>query len=398
MKIGIICHCRFPWNRGVGRLAKTLDENGYEVCILAKSTAKGADYPHARTYGFPVPLLNCHLPFNLFWTVWIVCKSIREKIDLLIVRELPLAFQAYLAAKILRVPILMDMRENYPAAIQAWGKTKLWHYFLRNITFVKALERLVVPRMDHIFVVVDQQKDRLVKLGIRADKVTVNMNTPDASFLQTAAELLGMAKPNNVIPVLTYIGAVTRHRGIDEILQALRKVLDCGCAVIFRIVGEGPHLDSIARQVKKLSLDDYVQIESYYPPDRVPEVVYECDIGIVNHLRSEHTETTIPNKLFEYMALGLPVIASDVGPIRIIVEKEECGILVEPEDTNCLSEAIMKLCNSPELRKEMGKRGRTAVLDRYNWQQASRELLGVISNYNLRDSSNWKSSKNPNNV
>ena len=385
MKIGIICHCRFPWNRGIGRLARLLDEKGWDVFIFTKSTTGDSDYPHARIFAFPVSLLSSHVPFNLLWTVWIVFRALREKIDLLVVRELPLAFPAYLAAVILRRPILMDMRENYPAAVRAWGKKKLWHYISRNVSLIKIYEKFIVRRMDHVFVVVDQQKERLVKSGIPAEKITVNMNTPDAGFLQRASELPNLAKPNNIPPVLTYIGALTRHRGIDETLQAVRRVLDRGCSVTFRIVGEGSHLESIMRQIETLDLNDNVQIESYYPPDRVPDVIYECDIGIVNHLRSEHTETTISNKLFEYMALGLPVIASDIGPIRTIVEKQQCGILVEPDDIESLSEAIVKLCNSPEMRKEMGKRGRTAVFDRYNWQQASRELLGVISNYSLRN-------------
>lgn len=359
-------------------MAQTLDEEGYDVYIFTKSTAKDAVYPHAKICPFPVRLLNLHMPFNLFWTIWIVCRALREKINLLIVRELPLALPAYLAAKILRVPILMDMRENYPAAIQAWGKKKFWHRISRDVKLVSALEKFIVPKMEHIFVVVDEQKARVAGLGVPTDKITVNMNTPTHDFVEKAKSLLNVTKPENPRMTLMYIGEVTRHRGIDEILQAFRKVVDRNCDLLFRIVGEGNHLQNIKSQVKNLQLQDYVKIESYYPADKVPEVIYDSDIGIINHLKTQHTETTIPNKLFEYMALGKPVIASNVGPIRRILEKENCGILVDPADTSELSQAIIQLYDSPQDRKEMGQNGHRAVCREYNWNYSSKKLLKVI--------------------
>ena len=155
MRIAIICHCRFPWNRGIGRLARTLHEQGHQVHILTKTTSKGTDYPYATIHAFPFALLKSHMPFNFLWALWIIRVCLRQKIDLLIVRELPLALQSYLAAKIMRKPILMDMREHYPAAGKAWGKKRA---DLPGLTITDMIPAMLEGKLKGLYVIGENPK------------------------------------------------------------------------------------------------------------------------------------------------------------------------------------------------------------------------------------------------
>ena len=86
-----------------------------------------------------------------------------------------------------------------------------------------------------------------------------------------------------------------------------------------------------------------------------------------------------PNKLFEYMAAGLPVVASDFPAWRDIVEGNDCGICVDPTDPVAIAGAIEQLADQPERRRQMGANGRRMVLEKYNWEAESRRLLDAYA-------------------
>ncbi|MDI3507594.1 MAG: hypothetical protein PWQ69_1574, partial [Methanomicrobiaceae archaeon] len=83
----------------------------------------------------------------------------------------------------------------------------------------------------------------------------------------------------------------------------------------------------------------------------------------------------LPNKLFDYMLLGLPVIASDLPEIRNVVTEADCGILVDPASVDDIADAITYLFEHPEEARRMGANGRKAVLERYNWSAMEADLL-----------------------
>jgi glycosyltransferase involved in cell wall biosynthesis len=94
---------------------------------------------------------------------------------------------------------------------------------------------------------------------------------------------------------------------------------------------------------------------------------------VPNHIDS------MPNKLFEYMSAGLPIIASDFPLWKQIVEGNKCGITVDPMNPKAIAEAIEYLLERPELMNEMGENGRKAVLEKYSWQKESEKLIKIYS-------------------
>ena len=168
-------------------------------------------------------------------------------------------------------------------------------------------------------------------------------------------------------PYIVYIGGVTVIRGAREMAKAMRCL--------------PPHLD--ARLVIAGSFD---------PPDL--RVLYEnCEratllgwlsrgqlatlLGLL-HPVPNHVEAQ-PNKLFEYMSAGIPVIASDFPLWREIVGTTRCGLLVNPLDPEAIASAIEWLLTHPDEAEAMGKRGREAVQDRYNWEGESQKLLALYT-------------------
>jgi glycosyltransferase involved in cell wall biosynthesis len=100
-------------------------------------------------------------------------------------------------------------------------------------------------------------------------------------------------------------------------------------------------------------------------------------IGLVPLLPTPSFVKSVPIKLFEYMRAGLPVVASDFGCMRDVLRETGCGLLVPPEDPAALASAVQALLDDPERAREMGRRGRAAVLAKYNWDSEARELLAL---------------------
>ena len=97
--------------------------------------------------------------------------------------------------------------------------------------------------------------------------------------------------------------------------------------------------------------------------------------GIVIYQPAKNHFEAQPVKMFEYMAAGLPVIASDFPLWKTIVEDTGCGICVDPQDPEAVRDACLELVNNPEKGQEMGKLGRAAVIDRYSWMSEEKKLL-----------------------
>jgi glycosyltransferase involved in cell wall biosynthesis len=87
---------------------------------------------------------------------------------------------------------------------------------------------------------------------------------------------------------------------------------------------------------------------------------------------------TLANKLFDYMAAGLPVVAVDVPPMRRVLDETDAGVLYPPDDVGALAGGIVELLNDPPRRERLGANGRRAVMTRYSWRQDEARLLAAI--------------------
>ena len=114
----------------------------------------------------------------------------------------------------------------------------------------------------------------------------------------------------------------------------------------------------------------------------VNELYGSARAGIVIYQPAQNHFEAQPVKMFEYMAAGLPVIASDFPFWKTIVEDTGCGICVDPQDAEAVRKACVYLLNNPEKGQEMGKLGRKAVVNKYSWTSEEKKLLELYESLN----------------
>lgn len=175
-------------------------------------------------------------------------------------------------------------------------------------------------------------------------------------------------------PHFAYIGGITAIRSASEMVEAVG-LLDTPEARLQL----GGAFAPATLELNVASLEGWSRVEyrGWVGREEVRQILSKVRAGLVlfhplpNHVRAQ------PNKLFEYMAAGLPVIASDFPLWREIVEGAGCGLLVDPQDPRAIADAMQWILDNPEEAADMGRRGRAAVEERYNWEAESDKLIAL---------------------
>mgnify|MGYP000847076083 CR=1 FL=1 len=172
---------------------------------------------------------------------------------------------------------------------------------------------------------------------------------------------------------VAYVGAISVLRGVKEMVNAVGLASE-GIDVTLALAGNfSPQ--SLKKEIEYLDGWKHTQYLGYLPHENVTQLLCGIKAGLVlfhpepNHIFSQ------PNKLFEYMSAGIPVIASHFPYWRRIIEGSRCGICVDPLNTQEIAVAIRWILEHPEEAELMGKNGRREVQERYNWSVEENKFL-----------------------
>ena len=173
-------------------------------------------------------------------------------------------------------------------------------------------------------------------------------------------------------PAAVYVGSITPARGLAQMQAAVAR-LDPALGAHLHLAGPF-HPAGLADETRQ-SAGSRVTVHGRLGRPQVAALLARCRVGLsVLHPTPKYLEAS-PTKLFEYMAAGLPVVASDVPVVRDVVEPAGCGLLVDPLDVNAVAQAIGWLLEHPQEAAAMGVRGRAAVAAHYDWTDEGRRLV-----------------------
>jgi glycosyltransferase involved in cell wall biosynthesis len=399
--VGLVRICKiyggtFPWEVRVEKIAHALRDAGHQMTLVCRGepgaavaeNRHGIDIRRLSPEGLRPRALGTlstlPFPLNPRWTRELA-RIVRERsIDLLLVRDIPLALNALTVARRARIPLVLDMAENYPAMLRdllRWSDSKVASLVSKNPWVAAATERWVVRRCDRILVVVEESRERLLRLGVAPERVSIVSNTPTAPSAVDAS-CVRPARDDGRALRLVYVGGLQAGRGLETMLLAVSQFRRRS-KVHLSILGEGSTRAALERQANELGLGSDVTFSGWVDPRAVPQHICDSDVGVVPHLVSDHTNTTIPNKLFDYMAYARPVLVSDAAPMRRIVREEGCGLDHRSGDA---PDVVSKLeaFREAESRARFGAQGRRAVVERYNWDRDAARLVAAIGSAQAR--------------
>jgi glycosyltransferase involved in cell wall biosynthesis len=396
VRICKIWDAEYPWDVRAEKVCRALTEAGHDVHLVARNRDERVleeRLPECTVHRLaPLPAVGRRLSgasmfpafFNPRWWNKIREVSARIRARLILVRDLPLAPTALGVARSLGLALVMDMAENYPAMIRGIydnDRQRFIDYVVRNPAVVSAVERWTLPRVDHVLVVVEESRDRLADMGIPNDRMTIVGNTPPLGRLAQFPGPEGRTAPvpSASTPIrLAYLGLMEAPRGIGTLLRACAICDARGFPVRLDLIGDGRDRADFEQDATALGLDPTrVRFHGAVPNAEALGMLADADAGIIPHHADASWNSTIPNKLFDYMAAGLPVVGSNATPVERVIHETGCGVVVRDRDPVDLANALGRLVD-PVARRRYAEAGRRGIASRYNWETDSARLLAAL--------------------
>lgn len=272
-----------------------------------------------------------------------------------------------LALKRRGVMVIFDSHEDVPK--QILGKSYIPPLLRRPIAVAyAAFERAACARMDAIVAATPAISAKFEGMALRVCNVN---NYP--SFLDLDVFDSGGGSTESRSSDVCYIGGISRDRGIVELVGAMMLVRRG-----VRLLLAGKFMDrGLEDEVRGHDGWKQVVYSGWVDRQGINDVLSVASVGVVTlHPTPAYIES-LPVKMFEYMAAGIPVIASSFPLWQEIIEGEYCGRCVDPTDPAAIAEAVDFFVENPDEARRMGENGRRAVRERYNWAAEEKKLLSL---------------------
>jgi glycosyltransferase involved in cell wall biosynthesis len=213
--------------------------------------------------------------------------------------------------------------------------------------------------------------------GKSSDEVTVVRTGPDPERLRRGAPDPSLRRGRRYL--VAYLGVMGPQDGVDNVVAAADRVVN-GMGrtdISFTLMGSGDCFDELVAQRDRLGLHDYVEFMGRVPDETVVSVLSTADIGLCPDPKNPLNDVSTMNKVMEYMAFQLPVLAFDLRETRVSAGK--AASYVEPNLVDRYAQAMVDLVGNPDLRAEMGRRGRERVERELAW---SHQQNGYVAAFN----------------
>lgn len=231
--------------------------------------------------------------------------------------------------------------------------------------------RFVFTVARKIICVSDQAKQQLVKNWlVDPEKIVVMPNGVDIHLFgksfdpQPIRACLGLGDN----PIISFVGGFQPWHGIDLLVDAFSMLLHQQPNARLLLVGDGPARAKIESKVKQLGLVDQVLFTGLIPQSQVPELLSIVDVAVIPYPKLPDDLWFSPLKLYEYMAAGKAIVASQSGQIAEVLQDGYNGMLVEPGEVAALSRAINYLVLNPQLRIQLGKNAQRQAAAEHSWE------------------------------
>ncbi len=258
--------------------------------------------------------------------------------------------------------VIYDAHEDVPRQIMA----KYWipKLFRKMVSVCFELyENFVAKRLHAVVVSTPHIRERFIK---------INPNTIDVCNYPLISELMEPSKWDDKNNEICYVGGISEVRGINQLMDALVFVPD----IRLNLAGNFS-TEALEVQVKEKEKWNRVDFYGYVGRNELLSIFHRSKIGMVTLLPTPNHMESLPIKMFEYMSAGIPVICSDFPLWKEIVGSNECGICVDPNNPEEVAKAIQYLMNNPAQANEMGKKGRLAIMGKYNWDIEKNKLFDL---------------------
>lgn len=338
-------------------------------CIIHRKTIP--EFIHKTSVG----ILRFPFYFN-FWRKFLVELFAKENYDAIHVHDLPLAKVGYEFAKKHDAKLTLDLHENWPALLRVATHTQSFlGKFLSKNSQWEEYEKKYCRLADNVIVVVDEAKERLKGLGIDPDKIVVVSNTLNLNDFD-----IPKSSPDPEFITLLYAGGINKHRGLQYVIKGVKGFNIANKKLRVWILGTGSYVNELKELALREGVEDKVFFEGWKNYKEMQTYFGKSDYCLIPHVKNDHTDSTIPHKIFQYMYAGKPMLVSDCDPIKRIVEETKSGLVYRYDSPEEFATKLKELVESENYASDQFvTANKKYVVEIYNWVNDSKKLNSIYS-------------------
>ncbi len=315
------------------------------------------------------------LAYNVGFTLGALRAARAFKAECVYQRHTAFNVSGAILSRVLGLPLVLEFNSSEVWKGRYWGG-------LRLERAARLVEAINLRAADRIIVVSRVLRDELVTSGLPSDKVLVNPNAVDSRVFRAdiggerVRRRLGVTSE----VVVGFSGTFGAWHGIPTLARALSLVLDARPDARWLLLGDGPLRPLIDQALASPRLSERVAQVGMRPHAEMPAYLAACDILVSPHGRQADGGEFFgsPTKLYEYMASGRPIVASNLGQIAEVLSDGESALLVPPDDPEALAAAVIRLIDDSCLRVRLGSAARLAAEARHTWRQNAERVLECL--------------------
>jgi colanic acid biosynthesis glycosyl transferase WcaI len=275
-----------------------------------------------------------------------------------------------------RVPFVFEVRDLWPESLAAVGMGDDGSLLHRSLAKIAGF---LYSRSDRVVVVTPAFEDYLVehwhvsreKIVVIENGVETQVFAPDTgTALRTELGLQGKF-------VVSYIGTMGMAHGLDTIIEAAEQLQLSNSEISFLVVGEGAEKERIVELARQRGLSN-LRFVDQQPREKIPAYICASDACLVLLKKADLFKTVIPSKMLEFMSCARPVILGVEGQAQIILEEARGGMMIEPENSEALANAIRYLAATPEIAQRLGKNGREYIVRNFSRRQTAEKYIRTL--------------------
>jgi glycosyltransferase involved in cell wall biosynthesis len=300
--------------------------------------------------------------FYKWFNIRLFIFLLTHKFDILVANDLDTLLPNFLVSKIKGVPLVYDSHEYFTGVPE-----------LQNRQFVrwvwKSVEKAVFPKLKYVITVSDSIADQYeAEYGIRPLRVR-NCSRSTINIIALTRKEIGV--PDDHLLLVLQGTGINVSRGGEELIDAIAKTQK----VTLLIVGSGDALADLKSKVDELKIPERIHFISKLPWNDLMRYTKAADAGLSLDKNNNLNYTfSLPNKLFDYLSAGIPVVAGDLPEVSRIISENKCGIIIPEVSSDKISDAINELLTNPEKLILLRKNAAIAS-EKLNWETESEIVI-----------------------
>ena len=346
------------------RIAGTLSREGYEILIVGRWLKNNILKPddHFKVHLFRM-LFYAGPIFYAFYNIRLFFFLLLRRVDIYISNDLDTLLANFLASRIRKIPLLYDSHEYFTEVPELIGREKTRKIWLK-------IERGILPRLKYSITVNHSiaqiyEKKYSISMG-------VIRNLPELNNSEIAT---GNIPGSHGKKIIIYQGVLNIGRGLDHLIESMQFVPNALCL----IVGDGPEYSRLSGLVRTYKLEEKVMLMGKISPLELKGITILADLGVsIEENMGLNYYYGLPNKIFDYIHAGVPVLVSPFPEMKNLLDHYEVGETLISREPSKIGKQINNILSN-RTKNQKWKKNLESARKELCWQNEERKLLDLLS-------------------